>query len=389
MKRSVEITVCLTLLLAPAMLRAADAAKPAAPAKEAAELVRQLSDESFEVRDAAVRRLTELGKAAEAALRLGTTAEDAEVRRQCQLLLERATRSDLTVALDAFLEDRQEKHVLQLPAWGRFSKLAGTDPAAKALFVEICCTEAALMDALEKDPNDASKKFAARSQQLQQALFNRGGPRASMTLGQVAALLFIATDSRLQLDAQAQYPIYTLVNQPQPREGFQNNRIARKLLVTYLEGRTDPNLLQQNLYMVMNLNLKESVGWAVKVAKDKNAQPYARSMALGVVGKLGSKDNIVDLEPFLTDTTPLGQTQVNMVRIQAEMRDVALAMLVQLSGQQLEDYGFPYLTSLQPGLRGNQQVIFFSPSLLGFSDAASRDAALKRWKDWSEAAKKK
>jgi len=225
---------------------------------------------------------------------------------------------------------------------------------------------------------------------LQQSLFNRAGPRGTVTLGQVTALLFIATDSRLKLDVQAHYPIYNLVNQPRPREGFLNNAVARKLLVTYLEGRNDPNLLQQNLYMAMNFNLKESVGWALKIAKDKNAQPYVRSTALGVIGKLGTKDNIADLEPFLTDTAQLGQTQFNMVRIQAEVRDVALAMLVQLSGQQLEDYGFPYLTHIQPGLRANQQqVIFFSPGLLGFSDATGRDAALKRWKDWSEAAKKK
>ena len=69
---------------------------------------------------------------------------------------------------------------------------------------------------------------------------------------------------------------------------------------------------------------------------------------------------------------------------------MALAMLVQLSGQRLEDYGFPYITQIQPGFRANQQqVIFFSPTLMGFSDAAGRDAALKKWKSWSDAAKKK
>ena len=49
--------------------------------------------------------------------------------------------------------------------------------------------------------------------------------------------------------------------------------------MTYLEHRTDPNLMHQNLYMAMNFNLKESVGWALKVAKDKNAQPFVRATA--------------------------------------------------------------------------------------------------------------
>ena len=64
--------------------------KPQTPAKEAPELIRRLSDESYEVRDSAVRRLVELGKAAEAALRKGLNDEDPEVRRQCQVLLERS-----------------------------------------------------------------------------------------------------------------------------------------------------------------------------------------------------------------------------------------------------------------------------------------------------------
>jgi hypothetical protein len=374
------------LALVPSALSAAEAAKPA---QEAADLVRRLHDDSFDVRETAVKRLTELGKAAEVALRQGLEDEDAEVRRQCQLLLDRALRSELTVALDAFLADRQEKHVLMLPAWTRFSKLAGDDTSAKTLFVEMCCSETVLLEAVEKDPNDAGHKFSARCQELQNSLFGRAGPRTTMTLGQVTALMFIATDGRVKLSAEAHYPIYNFLNQPQPREGLQNNTVARKLLITYLEQRTDPNLMQQNLYLAINFNLKESIDWAIKVAKNKDTQPYVRATALGAIGKLGGKEHIADLETFLTDTAQLGQYQVNMLRIQTEVRDVALATLVQVTGQQLEDYDFPYLKQLQPAFRGNVQNLQYSPVLLGFSDAAGREAALKRWKEWSAAAKKK
>ena len=389
MYRNAALLASLSLALTTSALSAADVAKPLPPSKEAPELIRQLSDESFEVRDTAVRRLIELGKTAETALRKGLTDEDPEVRRQCQVLLERATRSELTVALDAFLEDHQEKHVLKLPAWTRFSKISGDDAAAKALFVEMCCNEAPLLEALERDPREAAEKFTARCQNLQQALFNRNGQPGTVTLGQVTALLFIATDSRVQIPTQAHYPIYNLLQQPQPREGLQNNTVARKLLVTYLETRTDPNLMHQNLYLAMNLNLKESTGWALKMAKNKTTQPYIRATALAVVGRLGGKEHVAELEAFLTDTTQLGQSQFNSMRIQTEMRDVALAMMVQLSGQQASDYGFPYLTAIQPALRANPQNVFFAPTMLGFSDAKSREAALKRWNDWSAAEKKK
>src|SRR5262249_14823735 len=197
----------------------------------------------------------------------------------------------------------------------------------------------------------------------------------TVTLGQITALLFIATDPRVQLPVQAHYPIYTLLHQPAPREGMQHNGVARKLLVTYLESRPDPNLMQQNLYLAINFNLKESVGWGLKIAKAKETQPYVRATALSLVGRMGGKEHMADLEPFLTDTTQLGQSQFNMVRIQTEMRDVALAMLVHLSGQEITDYNFPYLTAIQPALRANPQQVFLSPTLLGFSDAAGRHAA--------------
>jgi hypothetical protein len=388
MKRFAVLTVGIAVSFAPSALSAADASLVPTQPKETTELVRKLSDETFDVREAAIKRLSDLGKAAESALRKGLTDEDPEVRRQCEILLERATRSDLTVALDAFLADHQEKHVLKLPAWNRFSKLAGDDPSAKALFVEMCCSEAVLLEALEKDPKVAGEKFAARAQQLQQSLFTPTGQRGTVTLGQITALLFIATDSRIQLTTQAHYPIYTLLHPPAPREGMQTNTIARKLLVTYLEQRTDPNLVHQNLYLAINFNLKEAVGWALKTAKNKDMQPYARATALAVVGRVGGKEHLKELEPFLTDTTAVGTSQFNTVRINTELRDVALAMIVQLSGQQAADYGFPYLAAIQPALRANPQQIYFAPTLLGFGDTATRDAAFKRWKDWSEADKK-
>ena len=128
---------------------------------------------------------------------------------------------------------------MNLPAWTRFSKIAGNDPTAKALFVEMCCNEAPLLESLEKDPREAAQKFTARCQNLQQSLFTPNGPRATVTLGQVTALLFIATDSRVQIPTQSHYPIYTLLQQPQPAaKGCRTISVARKLLVTYLESRT-------------------------------------------------------------------------------------------------------------------------------------------------------
>ena len=68
---------------------------------------------------------------------------------------------------------------------------------------------------------------------------------------------------------------------------------------------------------------------------------------------------------MLTDTTSLGQMQFNQVRINTEMRDVALAAMILLSGQNVQEYEFPYIKAV----RINQQYLAYN--YFGFSDNAS------------------
>jgi hypothetical protein len=58
------------------------------------------------------------------------------------------------------------------------------------------------------------------------------------------------------------------------------------------------------------------------------------------------------------------------------MRDVALAALVTTDGGQLADYGFVF-----PNFWGAMPISSVPPQYLGFADGATRDAALKKWKE--------
>src|SRR5262245_3779974 len=179
----------LVLAAAPG-LRAADApARPAAPGQARA-LVRLLASEDFAVREDATRRLADLGKGAEAALKEGADDDDPEVRRRCSELLALANRSDLEVALSRFLATHDEQALEKLPAYPRFVKAAGDTPQARGLFVEMCLADAALMVDAEKDPAAAAAAVTERCRQHQQQL--RFGVRP-VPLGQVAALLYVAT----------------------------------------------------------------------------------------------------------------------------------------------------------------------------------------------------
>ena len=87
------------------------------------------------------------------------------------------------------------------------------------------------------------------------------------------------------------------------------------------------------------------------------------------MGKLGTKDNIKDIERLLKDNTNLGQMQFNQVRVQTEMRDVALAAMIMLSGQDVTAYDFPYLKAFPV----NKNYLAYN--YFGFSDNTRRDAA--------------
>src|SRR5205823_3378521 len=80
---------------------------------------------------------------------------------------------------------------------------------------------------------------------------------------------------------------------------------------------------------------------------------------------------------LLEDATQMGAIRTGTAIINAQLRDVALAAMIQLSGQNLFDYPFPFLQQYR-GMRGNFQL---PPYYYGFQDDAGRTAAMKKWKD--------
>src|SRR5262245_56092552 len=97
---------------------------------EAPRLVKQLADESFEVRAKAASRLLELGPAARAALEAGLKSEDAEVRAACRKLLGQIQAEGYAEQLDALLAGRLVEGK-PLPGWKRFAAVAGDGEEAR------------------------------------------------------------------------------------------------------------------------------------------------------------------------------------------------------------------------------------------------------------------
>jgi hypothetical protein len=364
--------------------------EPANEEAKAAALVRQLGADSFEAREAAYRDLEKLGKSALKALEEGVNSKDPEISGRCKRLLALANRTDIEIALDAFLADNKDtKLFLKLPAWERFKKTFGEDENACALFVQMYTTEGKLLATLEREPKGFDEVLNARCKQIQQTLPKRSEEDPT-TMGQVIALLFTATDSRVATSPRGVEPWhYTLTNmlyRPNIQQRFRANVGARKLLAQYFEQRADhPNYMLDAILIAQSLDMKEMAPIVLKGATSKHDQSGVRASAIIALGTLGTKDNIKDIEPFLTDTTRLHYTTSESRGGYTETRDIALAAMIMMSGQDILEYDFPAVKT--PGFR-KEHLKHLSYISWGFANEEQRQAAVKKFKD-SQAKEKK
>jgi hypothetical protein len=333
------------------------------------------SDPAALVRRRAAEQLRKLGKAAEAALREGLKDADADVRERCRTLLDEFERADREERLKAFLDDAEDKK--PLPGWRRFTGMAGKTPAARRSFAALYRNAGDLLEAVEKAPAEVRDRLAERCTALGPALITPGPEEPVLT--EAEALLLLATDDRVQLAVPAFNALCSslevLANRAALKKRFLADEPSRKLLLAFLRRHWDGPQQERVLALALAYELKDTADWAVALALSGEAPGSARGWALLLAARVGSKEHAAKLKPLLADTTLIGRKMLGSTTLRAEVRDAALAAVIQLSGRRPADYDFPYLKAV-PGLK-----TLPAPACLGFADAASRDAAFKKWKE--------
>ena len=367
-------------------------ADEAAPAPSPGDLVRQLGDEVFAVRKRAEATLRAVGLPAREALRAGLKDDDPEVRRACRRVLATVLELDLQQRLKRFVEDQDGKSEHDLPGWQRFRLVAGEDREARELFAKMLQADAPLLESIE---TGALEAIRVRSIETNQMLFGPDPARRQKVSGEaVAALLFAcsqappgwANDSQ---DVLARLNFIPMLGQGDFGAMLQNGphkRCALALLGAWLRLPASQPMIMQKLRLGLTHGLKEaSLGLACALLdKPQQHTPTDVAAAVEAVARLGGKPYAATLSALLDDQRMCTQRVVNEKPQEIQVRDVTLAWLLNITGQDPVPYGLQEAAQWFNAVKqapGNA----FNFANFYFAAPAARDAALKKWAEWSQA----
>ncbi len=341
--------------------------------REARALIEQLGAAEFRARQEAARQLESLGIAALPYLRLAADHADLEIRYRARDLIERVLTLDHERRLELFQSSKDPVADDLLPGWKRFREAVGSDDEAKALFAEMQRAESRLFRLLDADARELGERLAERVAQIS---YTGSVARVEPPTGRVAALLFIASDKRLDVPEDAMQALYSLVQ----RNGFvrvfsnpQNDSHLRRVVGLWV-GKPSDEGAYLRVQLGLRFQLKECLVPALRMIQN-GADGRQLQYAIAAVGKLGGDEHIEGLESLLADDREVWAVRRNgRTEFTSQVRDIALAALLYLTDQDPKTYGFPRL-------RPHAQYLFVT-NTAGFNDAASREQALARWKQW-------
>jgi hypothetical protein len=341
----------------------------AAPDEPAEKLVRRLGDDSYEAREQAAERLLELGASARPALEAATADDDLEIALRARLLLETLALRELD---DRLADLRAGKAVDRsgLPLWKLWVKAAGDDAASATLYAEAVAAAPELFVAASADPESEGSRRTAEWLVVQQGRIAAGGDAKADF---AAAVLFLGGMPQLRVEGLSVAPVAQLLRtRPEVREAFGAGDRAGplgRLLVHWVRRKGN----RYQLRLLEELKVAGAAAAAIEIAGETGESAHLRGSALLVAGRTGDPSLLPSLVRFLDDETTVGNYTSAGVRSTTRLGDVALAAAVRLTGQNAEEYGFAHQAA----------GVTTSATLCGFTDDKKREAALRRWKEWS------
>jgi hypothetical protein len=389
---------CAAVLLLTAATVAADPRSSGA-GPSPADLVQQLGHPRFAVREAAAKKLVEMGAAAVPALTDGTKSTDEEVRNRSAVLLPQARAADWRRRADAYLADKDGKQKHDLPLLAEWEKVTGKpDAGSRQLFADMIRTGGDLLMAAAIDPKTAPQAIETRCRNLLPQVAGNGPVRRvnqaeqpKVHPAELAAILF-AHNRALGPPARWEtndHPGHLMGN-PGIADGIKDKEIGpafRRVLAAWADSRPidDQTSHQGFALAVRNTPFPEAVPALSRLAGEKKAQALnVRGVSVDALGKIATDDAKKVLSDLITDQTLLfGRGGIGAGEFR--LGDHALANLVSASGKKPSDFGMQEGITIAFATPGRQGIV--TMTFHTFPTDTARNAGIEKWKD--EAAKKK
>lgn len=348
--------------------------------------IKELSHDSFPVRQNAAAKLLDAGAIARDPLVELAVGPDPETRSAARRLIALIDRAEFRRRLDAFAADTDGKQGLTLPGWEPFQKIAAKDPDARALFVDMQRQEGSLLAAAFGAAKQSADDFWERRLQ-RVAQWQVGGDRTAMpSMGSCATMVFLGTLPEMKASDAATQQIQFIIQRPPVKEvlASSTSQVAmQKLVLNWLLQcpNTNEALLLQRLQIIFTHGLKNALPLALSVCGGDpqylHVQPMTKATAILIVGQFGDREHIPQLEPLLEDASVCMPPQVlvpGQPPTSVQVRDVALNVLLILTGQSPADYGYTSAKMSSPRT--------FTLQTLSRDNDQQRAEAIAKWKKW-------
>lgn len=347
---------------------------PIATPQQIGALIERLGAAEFAEREKASRNLIAIGIDTRSALEQAIHSPDAEVRVRARNVLSTVLASDFEQRLEAFAR-ADATSSLTLPGWDQFAAIYGDHRAARQLFVEMQRCEPELLEAVATGPDRATALLNDRLREI------IDGRRESLTnLGTLSALLFVGAADAVEAGEDGCLHVYPYVVQATYRGNLNSPMwpgLLKKMVGRWIARDTTPAMTNQNLTLAAQLELKpETMAIASRVLDAKDSLPGSKQLSMMMIARFGDRDDLSLVEKYLQDATVLGQVQVDNPprQVDLQLRDVALAAALHITGQSLTEYGYHNVQEYGPTV--------FQVGTLGLEDDETRIAAFKKWTQW-------
>lgn len=334
-------------------------------------LVRQLGDPSLQRRDEATRLLVERADGAVLkAVREGLRSSDAEVRRRCRVILDRAYMRIHERQLAEFIEHPQRD--VPLAGWERYRKLVGDDEVARALFVDMQTAEPMLLWMMDQGDRSLPERLENRMRLLHAPQF---GVEVPVSVDSMAAMMFVSCHEELRPTTETLHRLHEAAFQQVFKNALQRGprkEALRKLVNAWIRATLHEADLYAHVRLALHHELDAGAQAGLKLLDQRGLPPDAQILAILAVGRFGTADDIPALEQHLENRFNVLSQPRPEGDVVTQVRDVVLAVLLHLAGENLADYGLKHVQKSTETL--------YDVSTIYFESDDARVAALNKWR---------